>query len=219
MSFEDSVAKQFAGDYALTSQNGFTPTDVSSAAAVRKLPQATAVVGVRAGKGKAFGKQAQVTGVDPGGSQVLRLSWQEGSQASLDHIGAGGALVDADYAKKHHLDVGSPLHLLTPYRQSIDLHVTGWVLMASGLAVLGLTIWFWQTRRRRHALTLVEQTQLGALEMVIGSSEFASVVPEFAVFDLPFLFKDRAEFQRQLRARTEGAVVRQSLWQEPPTNE
>jgi uncharacterized membrane protein YbhN (UPF0104 family) len=42
----------------------------------------------------------------------------------------------------------------------IDLQVTGWVLMASGLAVLGLTIWFWQTRRRRHALTLVEQTQL-----------------------------------------------------------
>src|SRR4051812_35340565 len=43
---------------------------------------------------------------------------------------------------------------------------------------------------------LVEQTQLGALEMVIGSSEFASVVPEFAVFDLPFLFKDRAEVKR-----------------------
>ena len=43
---------------------------------------------------------------------------------------------------------------------------------------------------------MVEQTQLGALEMVISSSEFVSVVPEFAVFDLPFLFKDRDEIKR-----------------------
>src|SRR5207302_8270475 len=65
-SFEDAVTKQFAADYALTSQNGFTPTDISSASAVRKLPQAIAVVGVRAGLGRAFGKQVEVTGVDPG---------------------------------------------------------------------------------------------------------------------------------------------------------
>jgi len=64
-----------------------------------------------------------VTGVDPGGSQVLRLAWQDGSQASLDHIGPDGALVDSDYAKSHHLVVGSPLQVLTPYRQTIDLHV------------------------------------------------------------------------------------------------
>src|SRR5205823_10604095 len=31
---------------------------------------------------------------------------------------------------------------------------------------------------------MVEQTQLGALEMVISSSEFVSIVPEFGVFDL-----------------------------------
>ena len=123
-SFEDAVTKQFAADYALTSQNGFTPTDVSSASAVRKVPQATAVVGVRAGIAKAFGKRVQVTGIDQGGSQVLRLAWQDGSQASLDHIGPSGALVDSDYAKKHHLVVGSPLEVLTPYRQTINLRVT-----------------------------------------------------------------------------------------------
>lgn len=43
---------------------------------------------------------------------------------------------------------------------------------------------------------LVEQVQLGALEMVISSSEFVSVVPEFGVWDLPFAFKDRAEVKR-----------------------
>lgn len=49
---------------------------------------------------------------------------------------------------------------------------------------------------------LVEQTQLGALEMVISSSEFVSVVPEFGVFDLPFAFKDRTEVKKAV----EGAL-------------
>jgi tripartite ATP-independent transporter DctP family solute receptor len=39
---------------------------------------------------------------------------------------------------------------------------------------------------------MVEQVQLGSLEMVIASSEIVSAVPEFGVFDLPFLFADRA---------------------------
>ena len=42
----------------------------------------------------------------------------------------------------------------------LDLRVVGWVLTLSGLAVLVLTIWFWQTRRRQRALTLVEETQI-----------------------------------------------------------
>ena len=42
----------------------------------------------------------------------------------------------------------------------IDLNVAGWVLMLCGVAVLILTIWFWQQRRRRNELTLVEQAQI-----------------------------------------------------------
>jgi hypothetical protein len=42
----------------------------------------------------------------------------------------------------------------------IDLYVVGWVLMLSGAAVLGLTIFFWQQRRARRQLTLVEQTRI-----------------------------------------------------------
>jgi tripartite ATP-independent transporter DctP family solute receptor len=43
---------------------------------------------------------------------------------------------------------------------------------------------------------MVEQVQLGALEMVVSSSEFVSIVPEFGIFDLPFAFKDRAEVKK-----------------------
>jgi putative ABC transport system permease protein len=123
--FESAVTKQFAGDYALTSQNGFTPTDISSTAAVRKLPQVTAAVGVRAGIGQEFGKRVQVTGVDPGASRVLRLDWKDGSESTLDNLGASDAVIEADYAKKHHLAVGSPLNVLTPYRRTIHLRVAG----------------------------------------------------------------------------------------------
>ena len=124
-SFEDAVKQQFAGDYALTSQNGFTPTDVSSAGAVRQLPQATAVVGVRAGLGRVFGKKVDITGVDPEASKVLKLKWQDGSEETLDHLGADGALVESGYAKNHHLSVGSPIQVVTPYQRTIDLRIAG----------------------------------------------------------------------------------------------
>jgi putative ABC transport system permease protein len=124
-SFESAVTKQVAGDYALTSQNGFTPTDVSSADAVQKLSRATAVVGVRAGVGRAFGHNVQVTGVDPGASQVLRLDWKDGSPKTLDTLGATGAVIESSYADDHHLKVGSPLDVQTPYHQTIRLHVAG----------------------------------------------------------------------------------------------
>ncbi len=48
---------------------------------------------------------------------------------------------------------------------------------------------------------MVEQTQLGALEMVLSSSEFVSIVPEFGVFDLPFAFKDRAEVKKAVEGQ------------------
>lgn len=43
---------------------------------------------------------------------------------------------------------------------------------------------------------MVEQVQVGSLEMVVSSSEFVSVVPEFSIFDMPFAFRDRAEVKK-----------------------
>ena len=137
-SFENAVKQQFAADYALTSQNGFTPTDASSAEAVRQVPQATAVVGVRAGIGKTFGSQHSVTGLDPGASQVLRLKWDSGSsEAALDTLGQSGAIVDNGFATDNHLALGSPIELLTPYGKTIPLKVTGIFKPPKGGSPLG----------------------------------------------------------------------------------
>src|SRR5581483_2829632 len=122
-SFEGAVKEELHADYALTSQTTFTPTSAESAAALRKSALATVVAGVRAGEGRAFGKTIQVTGVEPGLSQMLRLKWKTGSDASLGTLGAQGAIVDNDYANHHHLTVGSPLRLETPGGKFLALRV------------------------------------------------------------------------------------------------
>src|SRR4029079_19249432 len=37
--------------------------------------------------------------------------WVEGSQQTLSDLGANGAFVDKDYAKRHHLTMGSPVEM------------------------------------------------------------------------------------------------------------
>jgi putative ABC transport system permease protein len=122
-SFKDAVKSEFHADYALTSQNVFLPGSPEPTEAVRRSGIATAVAGVRAGDGRAFGKNIQVTGVEPGISKMIRLKWTLGSEDSLDHLGADGAVVDNDYAKNHDLVAGSPIHLETPEGRSLDLEL------------------------------------------------------------------------------------------------
>jgi putative ABC transport system permease protein len=122
-SFEGAVTEEFHADYAITSQNTFTPTSTDSATALRKSGLATVVAGVRAGEGRVFGKSIQVTGADVGLSKVIRLKWLDGSDASFDLLGAHGAVIDNDYAKSHHLEVGSPIRLETPGGRFLDLNI------------------------------------------------------------------------------------------------
>ncbi len=118
-----SVQGEFRGNYVLTSENGFTPSSIASATAIRRAGVATVVAGERAGDGRAFGKTVQVAGLDPGLSQLLLLSWKDGTNGSMATLGASGAIVDSDFASSHHLAVGSPLQLETPGGRSIALTV------------------------------------------------------------------------------------------------
>jgi len=135
--FESAVTAEFHADYALTSENGFTPTSVASADALRKAHVATVVAGVRAGDGHVFGKSVQVAGVEPGISKMLRLSWKSGSDASLEGLGLHGTIVDKSYASSHHLDVGSRFQLETPSGKFLDLTVRAIVAPPRGGSPLG----------------------------------------------------------------------------------
>jgi len=135
--FESAVSAEFHADYALTSEDGFTPTSVDSADALRKSGIATTVAGVRAGNGRAFGKTNAVTGVEPNISKVLRLEWTEGSDASLEGLGANGAILTKGYAKDHDLTVGSTFQLETPGGKTLDLKVKAITDPPSGGGALG----------------------------------------------------------------------------------
>jgi ABC-type antimicrobial peptide transport system permease subunit len=135
--FRGAVNDIFTADYAITAQNNFNPIPPSAANAAAKTPGVESVTSVRAGEGRAFNKNIFVTAVTPGADKALTLKWKEGSQAVLAALGPDGAFVDKDYAKSHHLTLGSPIALTTPRGTTLNLVVKGIFTPPSGGSPFG----------------------------------------------------------------------------------
>ena len=123
--FEHAVDTQFKGDYALTSQNGFTPTGIASEEAVRAVPGVTTVSGVRAGDGKVNGSSVGVTGVQPNVGRVINITWETGGPGVPGRLGDDGAFTSSKYASDHNLQLGSPIELKLATGQMLPLKVIG----------------------------------------------------------------------------------------------
>jgi putative ABC transport system permease protein len=124
-SFGDAVDKLFVADYALTAQNGFDPFTKEADDAVAVTPGVTAVSGIRAGDARVFDKNVQVTAVPPNTAQTIDIDWLQGGTNVPAQLGKDGAFVDEDYAKDHHLKLGSPIAVKTPTGQVLDLRLKG----------------------------------------------------------------------------------------------
>jgi len=96
-------------DYALTSQNNFTPIPASVAERVAELPGVIGVGNVRTGEAQAFGEEFFATAVNPVTSTIFNMTWTEGSNEVLAALGDDGAFVDDGYAADHNLRIGSPV--------------------------------------------------------------------------------------------------------------
>ena len=127
--FTDAVDQLFVADYAITAQNNFDPIPPSAAKAAAEVPGVTAIASIRGGDGAILdnGKTTliTVTGAEPQTSKVIDLNWQDGSPTTIDDLGANGAVVSKAYAKDHNLTVGSPIVVVTPTAQVLDLEVKG----------------------------------------------------------------------------------------------
>jgi putative ABC transport system permease protein len=123
--FESSINDLFNADYALTATNNFSPISTASAEAVRNVPGVQVVSGVRAGSGRAFGGEINVTGVAPDISKVIKVKWQAGSPAVPGELAETGAFVSKEYAKELHLRVGSPIAVETPTARVMHLYIRG----------------------------------------------------------------------------------------------
>ncbi|MSO94537.1 MAG: ABC transporter permease [Thermoleophilia bacterium] len=109
--FTGAVNEIFVGDYAITARNNFSPIPTDAAAAAAQAPGVLAVGSVRTGQTLVFGKPDFSTAVDPGVGAVINLDWVSGSNAVLAELGKDGAFVDKEFAKKHDLEVGSPVEV------------------------------------------------------------------------------------------------------------
>jgi putative ABC transport system permease protein len=124
-SFGDAVNKLFVADYALTAENGFDPFTKEADAAVGVTPGVTAVSGLRGGDARIFGHNVQVTAVPPNTAQTIRIDWLKGGTGVPARLGADGAFVAEDYAKDHHLSIGSPIAVKTPSGEVLHLRLKG----------------------------------------------------------------------------------------------
>jgi putative ABC transport system permease protein len=98
-------------DYAVTSQNNFSPVPVAVSVRIDEVPGVDAVGDVRTGDAQAFGKPFFATAVTPDLSTMLALEWKEGGEGVLAQLGDDGAIVDDSYATDHNLRLGSPVRL------------------------------------------------------------------------------------------------------------
>jgi putative ABC transport system permease protein len=124
-SFGDAVDKLFVADYALTAENGFDPFTKQADEAVAVTPGVTAVSPIRGGDARVFGDNIQLTGVKPNLSQTVRTDWFRGTTSVPAQLGANGAFVDKDYAKEHHLVIGSPIAVTTPTADVLHMRLKG----------------------------------------------------------------------------------------------
>jgi len=124
-SFRTSVDAIFTSDYAITAQNNFSPIPIAAAEAAEDALGVEAVASVRTAEAQIFGSGEFVTAVTPEAEDALTLDWQAGSQGVLGNLGRNGAFVDDGYAEDHGLQVGSPVEILTPAGERVELEIMG----------------------------------------------------------------------------------------------
>lgn len=117
---EHSVRAQFV----LVGTDGWSTIDPASATAVGKLPGVRSVAGLRERPIEVFGQRTQIDGVPPAAfANAYRMSFAEGSQSTFASLSGPGASVGQDFARKHHLKVGSRFTVTTQNARRVTLTV------------------------------------------------------------------------------------------------
>jgi len=125
-SFRGAVNDLWISGYAITAQNNFDPIPIAAGNAAAHTPGIQAIANVRGGDAEIFGSVHQATAVNPGGAEIFNMKWLHGgTNALIAGLGKNGAFVDDNFAKTHHLKIGSPLKLTAPTGKSVDLRVHG----------------------------------------------------------------------------------------------
>jgi putative ABC transport system permease protein len=139
-----SVDQSFGGSLIVENaqsgnEQGIPP---GTAQAVRRVPGVAGVTAVAFTVGRLRGKTSNeaVTAIEPESfAKAYRLEWKHGSNATLSELDESGAIVTEEFAKQHHVKVGSSFTLLTPTAQHVTLQVRGVIKENAGL-LKGVTV-------------------------------------------------------------------------------
>ena len=126
----DTIDRNFRGDFLLQNSDGFSPIPPSAAREVAKLPDVAVVSPWRLSRAKAVGirGRTEVLGLDPKTAQRgIKLDWVKGSPATLTNLQPGQAVIDRKFGDKHHLEVGDSIRMTTPTARHITVKVAGTV--------------------------------------------------------------------------------------------
>jgi putative ABC transport system permease protein len=124
-SFEDAVDELFIADYAVTATNTFSPIDVAVGKSLIGKPGVSDVTPIRAGSARFLGGDHNLTAVEPNMATGVRVDWKAGGPSVPGRLGTTGWFTDDDYAKSHHLHVGSPVSLEFPDGRRVNLKLIG----------------------------------------------------------------------------------------------
>ena len=102
-----ALEKQVRADYVIVGQDGWSPIGPEAVQAAGALPGVEVATGLVQDRGRAFGEDVSVDGVDQARiAQVLGSDYAEGSDEDLARLGSGGAIVTDKLAERKDLEPG-----------------------------------------------------------------------------------------------------------------
>jgi putative ABC transport system permease protein len=122
----EAIEEQVSADYVVTAQDGYTPfvAGIGDALAASSVPEL--VTNVRTDVAVVNGDDVDVSGVDPDTiTAAYRFDWTEGDDDVLADLGTTGAVVSANYADDHGIELGTRLRILSTANRTADVRVVG----------------------------------------------------------------------------------------------
>lgn len=138
-SIDEALDSQFAGDLLLNnSDGGFLRISPEVAAVVSEVEGVAVASPGASGDAIVAGVSGTqvVSGLDPEtATQVLNFDWRVGSDATLEGLGPGGAIIESDWGADNDIAVGDSIEVTTPLGTEVRYTVEGSVRDEIGLAL------------------------------------------------------------------------------------
>jgi putative ABC transport system permease protein len=121
-----AVDKQMTADYVVQAKDQGPGLPLSIGRLVSRVPGVQVASSLRSERAQAFGSNLDAYGVETQTiAQVFNFDWKQGSNASLRKLDGNRAVVRDNFARKHHLGLGSAFTLTTPAAKKARFVVAG----------------------------------------------------------------------------------------------